>query len=78
MVIRNSGRKPITDGPKKGSWLEGFCGRVTCQLQHRTALLGTLSAARGGCETTMIGNVVNDGRLFSLQPAEWLMLIGAA
>ena len=23
----------------------------------------------------MIGNVVNDGRLFSLQPAEWLMLI---
>jgi len=26
----------------------------------------------------MIGNVVNDGRLFSLQPAEWLMLIGAA
>ena len=26
----------------------------------------------------MIGNVVNDGRLFSLQAAEWLMLIGAA
>jgi len=24
----------------------------------------------------MIGNIVNDGRLFSLQAAEWLMLIG--
>ena len=28
-----------------------------------------------GCGTAMI-NVVNDGRLFSLQAAEWLMLIG--
>ena len=26
----------------------------------------------------MIGNVVNDGILFSLQPAEWIMLIVAA
>jgi hypothetical protein len=26
----------------------------------------------------MIGNVVNDGRLFSLQIAEWLMLIAGA
>ena len=24
MVIRNSGRKPITDRPKKGSWLKDF------------------------------------------------------
>ena len=46
MVIRNSGRKPITDGPKKGSWLKDFAP-VTCQLQHRTALLGMFSGNSG-------------------------------
>jgi hypothetical protein len=30
-------------------------------------LLGMLSRATWGCETAMIGNVVNDGRLFSLR-----------
>jgi hypothetical protein len=33
------------------------------------------SQATRGCGTAMIGNVVNDGRLFSLQAGEWLMLI---
>ena len=38
MVNRISGRKLIPDEPKKGNQLKGFCGRVTCQLQHRGAL----------------------------------------
>src|SRR5580704_17384432 len=47
MVNRNRGRKLITDGPKKGNRPKGFCGRATCQLQHRTALLGMLSGNSG-------------------------------
>ena len=33
------------------------------------------SHANSGCAATILGNVVNDGRLLSLQAAEWLMLI---
>ena len=74
MVSRNDGRKPSTDGPKKGNRAETFRDRVTCQLQHRVAPFYVPRRIRG-CGTAMIGNVVNDGRLFSLQAAEWLMLI---
>jgi hypothetical protein len=42
MISRNNGRKPGTDGPKKGQLAKRFRRRVTRQLQHRTAVLGIL------------------------------------
>jgi hypothetical protein len=45
--------------------------RATAFKQSRVYV----SIDSGGGELTMIGNVVSDGRLLSLQAGEWLMLI---
>jgi hypothetical protein len=52
-----------------------FHARVTRQLQHRWISLAILLGELWALGPAMIGNVVKDGRLFSLQAAEWLMLI---
>jgi hypothetical protein len=67
MVSRNDGRKPGTDGPKKGNRSNDFAA-VSCPYY-------TVAGPHFGCVATMIGNAVSDGRPLSLRAGDRLMLI---